>query len=455
MKIQKTYKSVESKTTNVTFCAYTQMAKKIHADLACQSVTRWELVNKQDYMTSLMLNTAPSKFILAHVKSCLTSAELSNDRDSVQYFQQFKKYDYLNLDSNNRTKCIVSFSKDEFSLPEGTYDVADEVYTITSKNSKYSTLPLGLKNILDSRKITLEVYTNSTREDITRLFLVVNSGVTLNAAELRNPILSNVASEIRELATRQRKLFLKGGVFSTKEVNRRKIDDYFAGLCAVYINGIDAKITPKGLKEMYHDENANKLANKFSKEMTRFLKVVGKKISVFNRENGLLDLFVLYLEQIRSGKKLSDDESFVTDYVNAQIELLKDKTEHQYRDTGRSATFSELLRSREIMFNKLRNKLITENFDASKYFIALDSRRSGNREEKLIAAKDQGWVTPEGVEIPMEDVLTTEFEIGHIVPHADGGKTELSNFAIQTKEDNRKLGKNPIQTLDISMGSVL
>jgi len=339
----------------------------------------------------------------------------------------------------------VSFFQDEFSLSEGTYVVADEVYTITSKNSKYSTLPLGLKNILDSRKITLEVYTNSTQEDITRLFLVVNSGVTLNAAELRNPILSNVASEIRELATRQRKLFLEGGVFSTKEVNRRKIDDYLAGLCAIYINGIDAKITNRSIKEMYYDENANKLANKYSREVTRFLKIVGKKISVFKRENGLLDLFVLYLEQIRSGKKLSDGESFVTDYVNVQIELLRDKTEHKYRASGRSATFSELLRAREITFNKLRNKLIIKNFDASKYFIELDSRRSGNREEKLIAAKDQGWVTPEGVEIPMEDVLTTEFEIGHIVPHADGGKTGLSNFAVQTKTDNRKLGKNLIE----------
>lgn len=445
MKISKTYKSVESKTTNTTFGAYSKLIPAVHADLNCQSVTRWELDNKQQFIVSLLLNTAPSKFILAHVQSCLTSAELNNDSESFKYFSSFSNlYEYLNLDSNNRTTCIFSYINDEFAIPEGNYVVAEEVYTITSSNSKYSTLPVGLRNVLDSRKITLEIYQNATREDITRLFLVVNSGVSLNAAELRNPILSNVADQIREVATKETENFLKSKVFTQKEMNRRKLDDYVAGLCMIYLEGLESKITNKNLEEMYYDENANKLVNKFTKEFSRFLKIVGKKLSVFKRENGLLDLFVIYLDQIRSGKKIVDSEGFVKDYINTQIDLIKDKTEYSYNKNGRSANFSELLRSREIRFNQLRNSLITKNFDASKYFIELDSRRVGNSEEKLIAAKGQGWVTPEGVEIPMEDVLTTEFEIGHIIPHADGGKTELSNFAVQTKEDNRKLGKRPI-----------
>lgn len=439
-----TFKSVESKTKNITFGTYTKILDKVFADLNCQSVTRWELDNKQSFMVSVILNTAPSKFILAHVNSCYNNAELSNDKKSIDYFSKFLDVvDYLNLDSNNRTVTIGEFVRDGFGLPLGNYVIGDEVYTITKDNCTYSTLPTGMKNILDSRKLTLEIYLNSTQEDITRLFLVVNSGVTLNAAELRNPILSNVADEIRELAKEHTKTFVKK-VFTQKVINRRKIDDYFAGLCMIYLEGLDSKITPKNLEEMYYDENANKLVNKFSKELDRFLNVVGKKVSIFKRENGLLDLFVLYLEQLRNGKRLVDPEAFVTDYIDVQIDLMKDKTEYSYNENGRSATFPELLRSREIRFNQIRNKLITEKFDASKYFVQLDSRRSGTIEEKLIAAKDQGWVTPEGFEIPLEDVLSTDFEIGHIEPYADGGKTEQDNFVIQTKEDNRKLGKNPV-----------
>lgn len=441
-----TFKSVESKTSNTTFGSYLSIIDQVHADLNCQSVTRWDLSDKQSYIVSVILNTAPSKFILAHVQSCLNNAEISNDKKSVDYFSQFvSTATYLNLDSNNRTNTLLEYSEDKFSIPEGNYVIADEVYTITSENGTYSKLPIGMRNILDSRKITLEVYLNATREDITRLFLVVNSGVTLNAPELRNPILSNVADEIRGLAKKHSKTFSSASVFTQKEINRRKIDDYFAGLCMIYLDGLDSKITAKSLEEMYYDENANKLVNKFAREVERFLEIVGKNISVFKRENGLLDLFVIYLEQIRGGKRITEPESFVKDYINVQIDLMKDKTEHSYNENGRSATFSELLRSREIRFNTLRNKLITSKFDASKYFVQLDSRRSGTIEEKLIAAKDQGWVTPEGVEIPLEDVLTTDFEIGHIKPYADGGKSEQSNFAVQTKADNRKLGKKPIE----------
>ena len=233
------------------------------------------------------------------------------------------------------------------------------------------------------------------------------------------------------------------------KINRRKVDDYLSGLFMIYIDGLQSKITAKSLEEMYYNENANKLANKFSREMDRFLKIVGKNISIFKRENGLLDLFVIYLEQIRGGKRMIEPETFIKDYIDVQIDLMKDKTEYSYNENGRSANFSELLRSREIRFNTLRNKLISEKFDASKYFVQLDSRRGGTAEEKLIAAKDQGWITPEGVEIPLEDVLSTDFEIGHIKPYADGGKTNQDNFVIQTKEDNRKLGKNPVVIGDL------
>jgi hypothetical protein len=444
-----TYKSVESKTSNITLGAYKKMIDTVYADLNCQSVTRWEVQNKQSYLVSLILNTAPSKFILAHVKSCYNSAEISNDKKSMEYFTQFlSTCDYLNLDSNNRTVTIGEFVDDKFDLPLGNYVVGDEVYTITKDTCNYSTLPTGMKCILDSRKLTLEIYLNVNQEDITRLFLVVNSGVALNAPELRNPIISNVAEEIRSLATKHTKTFVKN-VFSQKEINRRKVDDYLSGLFMIYIDGLQSKITAKSLEEMYYDENANKLVNKFSREMDRFLKIVGKNISIFKRENGLLDLFVIYLEQIRGGKRMIEPETFIKDYIDVQIDLMKDKTEYSYNENGRSANFSELLRSREIRFNTLRNKLISEKFDASKYFVQLDSRRGGTAEEKLIAAKDQGWITPEGVEIPLEDVLSTDFEIGHIKPYADGGKTEQGNFVIQTKEDNRKLGKNPVVIGDL------
>jgi hypothetical protein len=211
-----TYKSVESTTKNITFGAYTKKIDTVFADLNCQSVTRWELQNKQSFIVSLILNTAPSKFILANVKSCHIAAEISNDKKSMEYFEPFlSTCEFLNLDSNNRTVTIGEFVEDQFGIPLGNYVIGDEVYTITKDNCTYSTLPTGMRNILDSRSLTLEIYLNVTQEDITRLFLVVNSGVALNAPELRNPIISNVAEEIRKLSTKHTKTFVNK-VFTQK-----------------------------------------------------------------------------------------------------------------------------------------------------------------------------------------------------------------------------------------------
>ena len=202
--------------------------------------------------------------------------------------------------------------------------------------------------------------------------------------------------------------------------------------------GLDAKITNTTLREIYLDPNANKLVNKYANEMRRFLKVVGKKISVFQRENGLLDLFTIYLDQIRLGKRLNNPKEFVSDFINVQIECIKDPVQYPYgKDGERSASYSGLLRSREIRFNRLRNTAVLKKFEASKYFVQLDTKRCGNNEDKLIAARDQGWITPEGVEIPMEDVLTSDFELGHVLPYAATVVilTRDPDFVGQTKTD--------------------
>jgi len=155
-----------------------------------------------------------------------------------------------------------------------------------------------------------------------------------------------------------------------------------------------------------------------------------------------------FLLALRDPKKYPRvPKEFVSDFINVQIECIKDPVQYPYgKDGERSASYSGLLRSREIRFNRLRNTAVLKKFEASKYFVQLDTKRCGNNEDKLIAARDQGWITPEGVEIPMEDVLTSDFEIGHVIPYAEGGQTTRDNFVVQTKTDNRKLGMNPVQT---------
>ena len=447
----KTHTAVGTQTVSHTIADFKSYLDAIFADLAMQSKTRWQTGHKTAFMQSVLLNTAPSKFILCDIESCKQYAKLTGDKESYDYFNQFSnKYTFLNLDSNNRTLTIGEFFNNEVTLEEGVYVIDGSDYTVDSSSNTFETMPEGLKAVLMSQKITVEIITRATKEDLSRMFLVVNDGVKLNAAELRNPILTLVCEEIRSLAQKYEKKFINAKVFTQNDCDRRKLDDFFAGLFFFYINGLDTPITAKSLDTMYVDANAQKVVKNFSKTLNAFLKVVGKNLSVFKRENALLDLFVLYVDQIRNSKKLTDEKGFMEDFIKSYIELLDDVTEYQYNEKGRSASFSELLRSREVRFNKLRHQLITGVYNTDIYFIEIDKKRNATTEEKLIAANRQGWVTPEGKEIPMGEVLTNKFEGGHVIPHALGGKTKQDNLVIQTREDNRKLGMNPVENADVA-----
>jgi len=442
----KTFTAIGTITTMQTVADFKSYLKTIYADLAMQSKTRWLPANKTAFMQSVLLNTAPSKFILCDIESCKRHAKLTGDKESYDYYKQFSgKYVFLNLDSNNRTLAIAAFFNNEVFLEEGVYVIDGSDYTVDKSSNTFETMPEGLKAVLMSQKITIEVITRASLSDLCRMFLVVNDGVRLNAAELRNPILTLVCEEIRSLAQQYEKAFVKANVFTQTKCDRRAIDDFFAGLFYFYINGIESPITAKSLDAMYLDADSQKLVKNFSNTLKVFLKIVSKDLGVFKRENSLLDLFVLYTNQIRKSKKLIDNEGFVEGFVKAYAELLADDTEYQYNDNGRSASFSELLRSREFRFNMLRNRLINRVYNIDTYFIDIDKKRTATSEQKLIAANRQGWVTPEGKNIPMGELLSDKFEGGHIIPHGLGGKTEQDNLVIQTKEDNRKLGMNVVE----------
>ena len=95
---------------------------------------------------------------------------------------------------------------DEFALPNSTYNIVvpgNDIATsfiITNENNIYSKLPEGFRLYIQSLKITLEVYTNATRKDLSNIFIATNDGVALNKQEKRNAKLVPIAGFVRELA---------------------------------------------------------------------------------------------------------------------------------------------------------------------------------------------------------------------------------------------------------------
>ena len=168
------------------------------------------------------------------------------------------------------------------------------------------------------------------------------------------------------------------------------------------------------------------------------------------------------------GRFLQDKEGFFTEFSKIHALLLNDKKFHPVSD-NKVVTYQELLRSREAKYNSIRRILLegggeyqlgekksttrdfyptdeSVKFDYEQFFsVERDSQRSFTKEQKLVAAWEQDFTTPEGKPIEFDDLLNPDkIQGGHNKPWADGGSTTQDNLKLQTKEDNLKLGKNPI-----------
>ena len=419
-------------------------AGKVRADFGFQSRVRWSLENKQSYMTSLILGMAPSKFIFASTKLCANT----NNIPDKEYYDKWNEdgVDYLNIDSNNRVTTIAEYWKNEFGIEEGFYAIDDTiVQIIKGTNDTYDSLPLVVKEKLNTATITLEIIHSASRNQLSQLFIRLNDGMSLNGPEKRNAIISKFADEIRRLATKHETHL--SDFFAPKDINRRKVDDFIAGLAMIYFHGIKVTISEKTFQAAYKSESTeDNSVDKFVTFIEKFFKFIGNKIKTIPNKNTVLDLFVIYKQLTDDRFVIEDKKKFFKDFFKVNADLLKDTTKHEYND-GRDATYKELLRSREVRFNTLRHKLILDaGFNPESYAIERDSRRTFTREDKFISAVESDFMTAEGKEIdPTKLYDFREYQGGHIQPWSKGGKTNQDNCVIQTAEDNNKLGAKPVE----------
>ena len=130
------------------------VVKYLEADMAFQAgeFSRWSERQKSEYITSVIINSAPSSLTFADINACLEYAEENEQVLDIAYYKKWlmKGVSYLNIDGNNRTINLVAFYEDEFPLLPGEYRV-DEWFgeVVKGKNDLYSTMPTALRKKFD------------------------------------------------------------------------------------------------------------------------------------------------------------------------------------------------------------------------------------------------------------------------------------------------------------------
>jgi hypothetical protein len=431
----------------------------ITADYDIQSKNRWSMKNRKNYMQSLIRGRALSTYVLLDIDACYKSAVDEGREEDAAYFKKWvdkQVFTDLNLDSWNRTNTVRMFKDNQFPIKKGIYKTKGGISVTLRENTLYRDLPDDLKNHLESIIIPVIYIKSTTRSSVSGIFINMNDGKDMNSAEKRNAETSMIQDIIRKLAEKYESIFYPE-FYSEDETNRRKIDNYIAGYCLNYFKGSKTP-TPTQLTNMVQINSfADVDREKFKKSFDVFMGIVTNHIPEFNKNvNALLDLYAIYSDKLKEtfiddgdikrrwklDKSLKDQ--MVVDFLSVHRELYNDDTTYQLGRAGDHKTYRRILSSNQKVWNDKRRELITETFNVEDYMIPLDVRRVGTNEDKLILAERQGWMTPEGHPIVRSRLLTNDYHIGHIIPHAQGGTTTRDNMAIQTRQDNLNLGENII-----------
>ena len=428
---------------------------------------RWENQDKSSFITSLITNMAPSKFILADVEMALEYHEERRNQLDINYYQEWKNKGagWLNVDSHNRNGSVEGFAPKDLdgiidgsvTLEHGKYDIEGHgSFIITNGCDTWQTMHEDLKEyILHYCYITVQTYTNCTRDELSELAIRVNKGKTWNEPETRNTYTSITAKTYRNLATKYKPFFKADGCnyFDQKQFKRRGVDDFFASLGCVAQYGLDNAVTHNLKLQMYQvNSDHEKEVTTIGTIIHRFMRLLDEDMFVIPDKLSVFDLWYLFYQMDKKGFFIPEDKkkAMIDDYIEVVGDLMTEKDsegnliQHKIEAKGTVVfkPFELLVGGLQKVNVKKRIELITERFDIYKY-AKKRGRRTQTARGKFKSAHTQNYVTPEGKQINKSRLHTGDYHNGHDpedLAWIDGG----NKFKIQEAEDNLKLGRQKV-----------
>ena len=439
---------------------YKNVVPNQKADEAFQAnkYTRWSLEQAANYMSSTATGKAPSKFILCDIEKCLESAIQDERPSDIEYYKDWLAMGvkYLNLDSNNRCINVTDFYQNKVAIESDHYRLGDMIVLVEKGlNDTYDKLPKKLKEAFDNAVVSVQMYTDVTRQELSDIFTRLNDGKPLNEPEKRNASTSLVAQAVRELASEYYSVFThkNNKWFTDEQGNRRGPDDEVAKMFYLFVNGHSANVSSvKSLKKMYEIKSKEEdFIRQFKSIFKAFMKWHEDEQVFALPKNSVFDLWIIFLKlkndenaKIKDGKL----KSFIKLYCKIVGNLLADETIYDREAPLLPGPFSTMIGGKQPGNNLKRHELIwpkiEEVFDT--YFVSLDPKRSITPNERLSTAARDDFMTPEKKEIDLSKLNDGEtYHGGHKEAHTLGNPTTVDNSVIQEATDNLKNGKNPVK----------
>jgi len=482
------YSRIETNPSVLPFSEVQKLKAKTYFDPSFMSRSRWEELQREAWMYSLLRGFALTPLILVNINKCLSHC--IEGTDDYKYFKdlQDRGYEYITCDGWNRNGTAHFWSEDQVYLWKGRYEMAGSYILEVPRKTYKSGLSEAHQILIDGIMVPVTYVEKATRTQLGDIFINVNKLVAQNAMELRQAMNTDLAEPIRNLATELESYFLIStdgkastttGIFTLANINRRYVDEFILD-CVMFIHqrftknwtattrdfcysteksGMIASflMTSKLLKSIMK-RGTKLLKDKNGKTVTRKVDDERKEINVYSRSfeihssRSLFTNFVIRVLVGDSDSKITNDLTFdkLVQNLHSKFTAKSPASLQTYEDDGETPkkvfTYKTAsLRSPEQV--EWNVSLFMKEFLNSNLLISVDPERIFNASQRVVLWEKQGGVIgfcdaicPEtNKKIPFEELFnTTLWQADHIIPWSKGGKTTIENGQIICALANKK-----------------
>lgn len=383
---------------------------------------RWSLKNEQLLIDSMLRGYDLPKFYLAE----------SNDPN----------FDWEVVDGQQRIRSIWRYMDDEFPLADDC-DEFDDWGDLSAKY--YSQLSTISQKALGMYKLSIVVLKDTSRTELEDLFRRLQKGQRITPVEYRNAL----SGEIRDFAVDlgdNHRIFQLTKFKSTGWKWRDLVDHV---LC-LEMRGGQTDIKARNLQQMYEgrrfprDRDVRKKVTQVLNYMSRIMK---HDVAFMNVKWGFVDLYWLVSTLIDKYDLRGLESEFASFYTGFEGDRRKAiKTDPKALASGdywekRMFDYIEAFSQQGALKENIhkRHSVYREWFLAHLGFKSIeltikDPKRSFDQTDREVI-----WYLAGGVCAKCGDqIAIEEMHADHIVPHARGGKTVLSNAQCLCADCNRR-----------------
>ncbi len=349
-------------------------------------------------------------------------------------------FEYEVVDGQQRLSAIWEFAEDSFKLAKD----ADPVNGIEIAGKKFTELHEDLKDIFDSYTLDIIILDDCAQDEIEEMFVRLQNGTTLKAAEKRNALPGNMKDLIRNISTHK---FFESVGFQNKRLDYQQIS---AQCMKLELEGEATNIRNTDLEKMYLNNVDFDLEGREAKKIERTLNFLTKAFPEKTPELKKVSVTTLYLltsmllEKYAVSGKERDFGNWFIDFESRRMQEMRKPEEERNNEMvsyqNASSHASDAVESLEYRYKILSRDLFTVLNDLS----PLDEKRDFDFEQKLaIFRRDNGYCQIKNkcagdLKMGWED----DWHIDHIVPHSKGGLTTVENGQLACSACNLSKSNN-------------